>query len=63
MLKLYSECFAFHGENICEIPAKCEIRKVYSWPKSVRKIALSDFRDVATCNSDLFTLPLLSHIS
>ncbi len=34
---VYSECFVFHGmfrENICEIPSKCEIRKVHSWSKS-----------------------------
>ncbi len=32
---VYSECFVFHGvlrENIREIHAKCEIRKVYSQP-------------------------------
>ncbi len=36
MRKLYSECFAFLGvfqENIREIPGKCEIKQVYSWPK------------------------------
>ncbi len=35
MRKVYSECFAFCGvfcENIHEIPAKCEIQKVYSRP-------------------------------
>ncbi len=33
--KVYSECFVFRGvfrKNICEIPAKCEIRKVYNRP-------------------------------
>ncbi len=41
--KVYSACFAFCGvfsENIREIPAKCEIRKVYSWPKNLGKLGL-----------------------
>ncbi len=43
--KVYRECFVFRrvfGENIYEIPAKCEIRKVYSqpvkWCATVEKI-------------------------
>ncbi len=38
MRKVYSECFVFCGvfhKNIHEIPAKCEIRKVYSRPKAM----------------------------
>ncbi len=38
--KVYSECFVFPGvfrKTIHEIPAKCEIRKVYSQPKNIEK--------------------------
>ncbi len=39
MRKVYSECFIFCGvfcENIREIPAKCEIRKVYNQPNELQ---------------------------
>ncbi len=39
--KVYSECFVFCGvfrENTREIPAKCEIRIVYSRPNNTRAV-------------------------
>ncbi len=56
MRKVYSKCFVFHGvfcKNIHEIPAKCEIRKVYSplkriWTASTDK-KLNVKKPVLTC--------------
>ncbi len=49
-MKVYSECFVFCGvfrKNIPEIPAKCEIRKVYSRPYILLHNA-TVFREVST---------------
>ncbi len=57
MRKVYSKCYAFRGvfhEKILEIPAICEIRKVYSRPYEAqyKKIKTDEITDNKFCEKN-----------